>query len=69
MTVKQFKIWLVTNGYTQKSLADKLKITDRTVSNYVSVGRFPYIFVLALVAVERGLNVNDLGVKQFEENL
>ena len=62
MTVKQFKIWLVTNGYTQKSLAEKLKITERTVTNYVSTGRFPFVFVLALVAIERGLNVEDLGL-------
>ena len=62
MTVKQFKIWLVTNGYTQKSLAKKLKITERTITNYVSNERFPFVFVLALVAIERGLNIEDLGL-------
>lgn len=61
MTVKQFKIWLVTNGYTQKSLADKLKINERTITNYVSSERFPFVFVLALVAIERGLSVDNLG--------
>lgn len=30
MTVKDFKIWLVTNGYTQKSLAERLGMTERT---------------------------------------
>lgn len=61
MTVKQFKIWLVTNGYTQKSLAEKLGITERTISNYVNSERFPFTFVLSLVAIERDLNVDNLG--------
>ena len=52
----------MTNGYTQKSLAGKLKITERTITNYVTSERFPFVFVLALVAIERGLNVEDLGL-------
>lgn len=62
MTVKQFKIWLINNDHTQETLAKKLNITPRTISNYVSNERFPFIFVLALVALERGLTVGDLGL-------
>lgn len=52
MTVQEFKIWLVTNGYTQRSLAERLNISDRTISNYVSSGTFPTVFVMALKGIE-----------------
>lgn len=51
MTVKDFKIWCIQNDYTQKSLAKRLKITNKTVSNYVVNGRFPEVFQLALQAL------------------
>ncbi len=59
MTKKEFKIWLVTHDYTQKSLADTLKITDRTISNYVSNDRFPRIFVLALNSLSQACKLRD----------
>lgn len=51
MTNKEFKIWLLTNDYTQSTLAEKLGITTRTISNYISNG-FPKMFLLALKALE-----------------
>lgn len=48
MTQHEFKIWLAVNGYTQKSLAKRLGLTDRTVSTYATSGKFPIIFVEAL---------------------
>lgn len=53
MTVHQFKIWLVTNGYTQKSLAKRLSMTERTITNYVTSERFPVVFVEALKGLEK----------------
>jgi transcriptional regulator with XRE-family HTH domain len=53
MTTLDFKIWLVTNGYTQLSLAKQLNITDRTISNYCTSGRFPIVFELALQSLTK----------------
>jgi transcriptional regulator with XRE-family HTH domain len=53
MTTLTFKIWLVTNGYTQLSLAKQLNMTDRTISNYCSAGRFPLVFELALQSLTK----------------
>ncbi|CAM0106449.1 hypothetical protein VPH159E362A_0066 [Vibrio phage 159E36-2a] len=60
MTSKEFKIWLIRNNHTQKSIAETLNVTERTISNYVSNERFPFVFVLALVCVQKGLTVKDL---------
>ena len=60
MTVTEFKIWLIRNNYTQKSLAKTLSITERTIGNYIANERFPFIFVLALVCIQKGLTVKDL---------
>lgn len=60
MTAMEFKVWLIKNNHTHKSLAKKLSITERTIGNYVSSGRFPFIFVLALVCIQKGLAVKDL---------
>lgn len=48
MTAHQFKIWLVTNGYTQSQLAGEFGISSQTITNYCTSGRFPKTFVLAL---------------------
>lgn len=53
MTVRDFKIWLVINGYTQKSLAERLGLTERTIANYVAAGRFPVVFQQALKGLEK----------------
>lgn len=53
MTTLDFKIWLVTNGYTQLSLAKQLGMTDRTISNYCTNGRFPIVFELALQSLTK----------------
>lgn len=53
MTVKEFKIWLITNDYTQKSLASKLGMTERTIANYVARGVFPRVFIIALKGLEK----------------
>lgn len=51
MTVKQFEIWLVVNGYTQKALAERLEISGRTITEYKKLSRFPAMFLLALQAL------------------
>lgn len=48
MTTLDFKIWLVTNGYTQISLATELGLSSQTLTNYCASGRFPKPFVMAL---------------------
>lgn len=53
MNTLDFKIWLVTNGYTQTSLANKLNITDRTISNYCKNESFPIVFKLALQSLTK----------------
>jgi len=52
MTVYDFKLWLLNNGYTQKSLAKRLCITEQTITKYNGNGRYPVIFCLALKALE-----------------
>lgn len=52
MKKSEFKIWLIQNGYTQKSLAKRLEITDQTITKYNSLTRYPEIFLLALKALE-----------------
>ena len=47
MTTKDFKIWLITNDYTIKTLSVALGITEKTIYNYQST-RFPKLFKLAL---------------------
>lgn len=48
MNVLDFKMWLLKNGYTQRSLAERLQISENTIGNYVKNERFPVVFVLAL---------------------
>lgn len=52
MDKKTFKIWLVKNNYNQKSLAQRLNISEQTISKYCKTGNFPTVFVYALVALE-----------------
>ena len=52
MTKYEFKIWLTTNGYTIKRLAERLCITEVTIYNYQKQ-RFPEIFVMALKGLEK----------------
>ena len=52
MTVKQFNIWLATNGYNQSSLALAMGINRQTITGYKNNGRFPILFVLALKGLE-----------------
>ena len=52
MTVYDFKLWLLNNSYTQKSLAKRLQITEQTITKYNNNGRYPVIFCLALKAIE-----------------
>lgn len=53
MTVKQFKIWLINNNYTQETLARRLGITTRTITNYITNERFPVVFTIALKGLEK----------------
>lgn len=48
MTKHDFKVWLVTHGYTQASLAEALGITTQTIATYNKNGRYPVLFQLAL---------------------
>ncbi len=58
MTAQQFKIWLIQQGYTQRTLAEKLAITERTISVYNrNGGRYPTIFLLALKGLENAKTV------------
>ena len=62
MTTKDFKMWLIKNDHTQKSLAAKFNCSENTICNYCKNNHFPFTFVLALVALERGLSVEDLKI-------
>ena len=53
MTVKEFNIWLATNGYNQSSLALAMGINRQTITGYKNNGRFPVLFVLALKGLEK----------------
>lgn len=52
MKKSEFKVWLIHNGYTQKSLAKRLEITEQTITKYNGLTRYPEIFLLALKALE-----------------
>ena len=52
MTNHQFAIWLATWKYTQRQVADKLGITERTLSTYKRNENYPKWFVLALRGLE-----------------
>lgn len=47
-----FKIWLIKNDHTQATLAVKLEITPRTITNYKKLNKFPRLFELALKGIE-----------------
>ena len=53
MTVKEFNIWLATNGYNQSSLAIAMGLNRQTITGYKNNGRFPIIFLLALKGLEK----------------
>ena len=52
MYKKDFKIWLITNDYTIKTLSETLGITEKTIYNYQAT-RFPRWFKLALKGLEK----------------
>lgn len=52
MTTTEFKIWLISYGYTVKSLAAELQITPATITRYNGYGRYPRMFLLALKGIE-----------------
>lgn len=52
MTVYQFKLWLLDNGYTQNSLAKKLGLSAQTITKYNNNGFYPVIFCYALRGLE-----------------
>lgn len=54
-TKKEFKIWLATHELTQLQVAQKLGITDRTITVYNGNGRYPLIFQYALKGLENEL--------------
>ena len=53
MTVREFKVWLVNNDYTQSALADKLNVSANTITTYVKNESFPVVFILALRGLEK----------------
>ncbi len=55
LTTHEFKIWLVTNGLTQKALAEKLCMTSETIVKYNNNNRYPIVFQYALKAIEAEL--------------
>jgi len=50
MSNREFKIWMIENGYSQDSLAKKLEIHPQTITTYNTKG-YPVIFVLALKGI------------------
>lgn len=54
-TKKEFKIWLAMHELTQLQVAQKLGITDRTITVYNSNNRYPLIFQYALKGLENEL--------------
>lgn len=52
MTKREFKIWLLQHGYTQKTLAHKLGLSDVTISTYNKNERYPIMFILSLKYLE-----------------
>lgn len=52
MTTKEFKIWLIENGYTVERLAKRVGKSTKTIYQYQANERFPKIFVLALKGLE-----------------
>lgn len=56
MTHKDFKHWLIDNDLTQKQVAEKLGITDRTISVYNNNQRYPKQFQYALIGLAKTLN-------------
>lgn len=52
MNNRKFAIWLATNGYTQRRLADELGLNGDTLTNYKKRERFPKWFALALKGIE-----------------
>lgn len=53
MSVADFKIWMIRNGYKQHEVAKALGITSETITNYNNNGRYPVIFQLALKGLEK----------------
>ena len=52
MTNHQFAIWLATWQYKQRQVADKLGITEQTLSTYKRNESYPKWFMLALNGLE-----------------
>jgi DNA-binding XRE family transcriptional regulator len=52
LTKKEFKIWLLQNNHTQKTLAQKLGLSDVTISTYNKNERYPIMFVMSLKYLE-----------------
>ena len=52
MNTKKFKIWLIENDHTVRSLATKLSLHEMTIRGYMRTERFPVVFCLALEALE-----------------
>ncbi len=52
LTKKDFKIWLLQNNHTQKTLAEKLGLSDVTISTYNKNERYPKTFILSLKYLE-----------------
>ena len=52
LTKKEFKIWLLQNNYTQKTLAKKLGLSDVTICTYNKNERYPKMFVMSLKYLE-----------------
>lgn len=53
MSVADFKIWMIRNGYKQREVAKALGITSETITNYNNNGRYPVVFQLALKGLEK----------------
>lgn len=56
MTGKDLKIWLIEHDYNQSQLADKLKVTTRTISKHANnEGKLPALFTYAIKGITNEL--------------
>lgn len=57
---EKIKALLKEQGITQRELAERAKITEASVSRYLSGQRVPGILTFASIAQALGVNINEL---------
>lgn len=57
---KNIRIRLRQKGWTQKTLANEMGLTEATISRYLNCERTPSSFVILKMAIALGCTINDL---------